>query len=467
MSLPPAIVEFADRDAVSEFAQEWYLVPAHSVRHNYHRERWILSRYLLALADTGRLDFPIRLEHLGLIRAGTSPDFRLTLRDGRTIGIEVTEASTSELHRQFAENEKRSIDSDQEEVEEEPNTLSSAGWLGDSHVREWAALVFEFISRKVQQLNKDHFQPADHHDLVVYADTPAPLQELKPALAALSDLMSNAKVVGAEFRYVSIITTTNLLLFDLCDECAELSIPIVANPFYDFAAELKEIHNEIIGLLCNRYVFRTLQEIVRRNPRLQGSPRGRFSDWNQTIYATSNAVAIRRLVSEYDSKDINLRKLLDGIIREPKHFWRRFERLFPEDAAIAKSAIAAESAELGDGWESKAVRRLVGQDRALLISAAEKANEFASKRVAHSNRTAQVRTKFRDLDQAIDAVKDLTEKYYLLIHEERQDLLQAMITRKLPKGWDAIFLEPWATEDLLDQKLGEMEPPMLPDAKPE
>jgi hypothetical protein len=110
MSLPPPIVTFSDRAAVSEFAQEWYLVPAHSVRHNYHRERWILSRYLLALADTDRLEFPIHLEHLGLIQTGKSPDFRLTLRDGRTTGIEVTEASTSELHAQFAENEKRLVD---------------------------------------------------------------------------------------------------------------------------------------------------------------------------------------------------------------------------------------------------------------------------------------------------------------------------------------------------------------------
>jgi hypothetical protein len=162
---------------------------------------------------------------------------------------------------------------------------------------------------------------------------------------------------------------------------------------------------------------------------------------------------------------VNLRKLLDAVIREPKFFWARFERFFSDDAGMAKAAIAVISVSLPDGWQSEAVRRLVGQDRTLLINAAEKANEFASKRAAHKNTTAQVRTKFRDLDHAIDTIKDLAEKYFLLIYEERRDLLPEMMSRKLPKGWDAIFLEPWATEDVFAEKLGEMEPPMLPPGK--
>ncbi len=124
--------------------------------------------------------------------------------------------------------------------------------------------------------------------------------------------------------------------------------------------------------------------------------------------------------------------------------------------------MATESSGLAEDWNSKGVRRLVGRDRSSLINAAEKANQFASKRVAHNNPSAEVRTKFRDLDQAIDTVKELAEKYFLLIYEERGDLLRVMVERKLPKGWDAIFLEPWTTEDVLAEKLGEMEPPMFP-----
>jgi hypothetical protein len=46
------------------------------------------------------------------------------------------------------------------------------------------------------------------------------------------------------------------------------------------AAELlRNIREEVIGLLFNRHVFRTHQEIVRRNPRLQGRPRSIFPEW--------------------------------------------------------------------------------------------------------------------------------------------------------------------------------------------
>ena len=34
-----------------------------------------------------------------------------------------------------------------------------------------------------------------------------------------------------------------------------------------------------------------------------------------------------------------------------------------------------------------------------------------------------------------------------------------MLERKLPKGWDSIFLEPWATKETLALHLGEIAPP--------
>ena len=50
---------------------------------------------------------------------------------------------------------------------------------------------------------------------------------------------------------------------------------------------LRDIREEVIGLLFNRYVFRTHQEIVRLNPRLQGRPRSIFSEWAQINYAVT------------------------------------------------------------------------------------------------------------------------------------------------------------------------------------
>jgi hypothetical protein len=43
--------------------------------------------------------------------------------------------------------------------------------------------------------------------------------------------------------------------------------------------------------------------------------------------------------------------------------------------------------------------------------------------------------------------------------EKNIDLLQEMKSRKLPEGWDSIFLDAWATPEILASNLGEKRPP--------
>jgi hypothetical protein len=143
-----------------------------------------------------------------------------------------------------------------------------------------------------------------------------------------------------------------------------------------------------------------------------------------------------------------------------------------------------QSPQLPPDWEASACRRLLGEDRKAVINAAEKTNRFASKRAAHSVPDVEVHTTFSDLDDAIEVLKRITEKYTLLALEERRlaldalrpsekpsidaetaqikkniDLLEEMKRRMLPDGWGSIFLEPWATPDFIARPLGETPPP--------
>jgi hypothetical protein len=258
------------------------------------------------------------------------------------------------------------------------------------------------------------------------------------------------------------------------------------NPQAELTAKLlRDIRDEVIGLLFNRHVFRTYQEIVRLNPRLQDRPRSIFSEWAQIHYAVANALGIRRLASAtFDDGDVNLVRLLDTLIRDPGQLWDCFLRHFPDDAARVRAEILKKEGELRPGWEIVACRRLVNEDRKVVINAADKANRFASKRAAHSVPDVPVSTTFSDLDDAIEAVKQVTEKYTLLVLAERRqelellhragaptvypllvemqkniDLLEEMKRRKLPEGWDSIFLEPWATPEVIERPLGETTPP--------
>jgi len=250
---------------------------------------------------------------------------------------------------------------------------------------------------------------------------------------------------------------------------------------------LRSIREEVIGLLFNRYVFRTHQEIARLNPQLQGEPRIIFCRWAQVIYVQANAAGVRRLASAtHKAGDVNLVRLLEMLIRDPGRLWDCFQGHYPGDAARVRAEILKKQGALPTGWEILACKRLLSEDRKAVISAAEKANQFASKRVAHSVPDVVVNTKFSDLDDAIEVVRRITEKYTLLVCAERRheleplrragkptvypllvqmekniDLLEEMKRRKLPKGWDSIFLEPWATPEIIARPLGEMPPPKL------
>ncbi len=237
----------------------------------------------------------------------------------------------------------------------------------------------------------------------------------------------------------------------------------------ELVADLHDIREEVINLLFNRYVFRTHQEIVRHNPRLQGPSHGIFSEWAQVLYAQTNSIGVRRLASETSQdRDVNLVRLLDTCIREPGLLWSSIQHYYPQDAKRESKEILRNAQQWPRDWERLA-RELFGEDRKKVIVAAEKVNRFASKRVAHVVPTVPVNTRFSDLDDAIDVVREITEKYILLVEAEacqspgklkqRIDLLEEMKRRKLPKGWDEIFLEPWAKPEIIARPLGETEPP--------
>src|SRR5215467_12674606 len=101
----------------------------------------------------------------------------------------------------------------------------------------------------------------------------------------------------------------------------------------DPADVLHNIREEVIGLLFNRYVFRTHQEIVRLNPKLQGRPRSMFSEWVQVMYAHAAPISLRRLAAQDSEEgDVNLVGFLELLIRDPKGLWDCFLLHYPEDA---------------------------------------------------------------------------------------------------------------------------------------
>jgi hypothetical protein len=182
---------------------------------------------------------------------------------------------------------------------------------------------------------------------------------------------------------------------------------------------LRNTREEVIGLLFNRHIFRTQREIARRNPRLQGRPLRIFSEWAQVVYAQAAAVGVRRVAAQRpEDGDVSLVRFLDGLIRDSNGLREALLQHYPEDAAKARQALHS-NGPLQTGWEFLACKRLIGEDRRELISIADKTAHFANKRVAHSIPDEPVRVTFNDLDDAIDAVKRITEKYTQLFFSKK------------------------------------------------
>ncbi len=227
---------------------------------------------------------------------------------------------------------------------------------------------------------------------------------------------------------------------------------------------LWKVHEETLQLLFNRYVFRTLQEIVRANEGLQGPTRGKFSAWSQVVYGVTNGIAVRRLGSDKCGRDdVSLTRFIDLVIRYADLFWENMHNFYPAEADRALD-VTRRSGKTGRAAELEACRRLLQHDRDLLVRTARRIVDFADKRLAHHNPMVIKQATFRQLDTAIDAIKMLTEKCERLIYREELDLLARMRDSRLPNGWDEIFLEPWATREVLaqDPPLGERKPPFHP-----
>lgn len=220
----------------------------------------------------------------------------------------------------------------------------------------------------------------------------------------------------------------------------------------EWAQLLNDVHKEVRSLLLNRYVFRTVQEIIRHNESLHGL----FSNWTCSVYGVTNAIAVRRLAGQSHKKDdVNLDRLLRLMSSQPDELWQRFDQYFPDEYSVHRDA-ARQSSHDDTKCQVEACRRMISEDRKKLTRAVEKTLPFASKRAAHNNPAVPVHTDFDNLDEAIDTVKTLTEKYLLIVLETKHDLRKDIEPHK---GWDKIFLEPWATPEILALPLGDTVPP--------
>jgi hypothetical protein len=182
-------------------------------------ERWVLSRYLLALEACGRIGFPVKVAHALRNR---SPDFMIDGGSNPTEGCEVTQATTSAYQEKITRLEQRG-------GPKYFHGRDGRGWIGSEPELYWGDMILEAVAKKIGKLAKGHYQAAWTQHLLIYDDMDNVAADLAESLTILQPklltLLNDAKV---RFNLVSVVTTQSYLLFDITGNCQVLPVPAVS-----------------------------------------------------------------------------------------------------------------------------------------------------------------------------------------------------------------------------------------------
>jgi len=202
---------------------------------------------------------------------------------------------------------------------------------------------------------------------------------------------------------------------------------------------LEAIREEVMDLVRSKHIFWKLGDIVKNNPKIQ-KPNSFYKFAGETYFAYA-VMGIRRQIRPHKDS-ISFVGLLQEIIETPCVLSReRFVALYEKDAQFEANHDFAKFAREDTDYINP---NLVHQDLSKLKKLGNKVEEFADRQIAHyDKRPAKKVPSFGELDDCIDFLGELTEKYWLLFKAETIDLLAMPIV----DHWEEIFRQPWIPPD--------------------
>lgn len=200
---------------------------------------------------------------------------------------------------------------------------------------------------------------------------------------------------------------------------------------------LDVIYKEITSLSVNRHIFWEVQEIIKKNKKIQKP--SSFYEFLGNGYASLAVMGIRRQV-KIDKQSISFARLLDQVVKNPYVISRqRFLALYGTNPMML---------EFGkkdfDKFSDPSVRHInpsiVVADMKLLQIKASKCEKYADRRIAHFDKRALKNPPtFNDIDECIDYLEQLLKKYTLVF---RATCLSSVLPT-WQYDWKEIFRSPW------------------------
>lgn len=207
------------------------------------------------------------------------------------------------------------------------------------------------------------------------------------------------------------------------------------------------IESEVIRMMGNRLIFQEVVEISEKNKEISKS--NSFWDFLKESYIALMVSAVCRQI-DMDSRSSSLINLLNkilnpSIIENLTKDW--YSKQYHRDDDVLPSfmvGIGQKDFEKHFGSKEYVNPDIVHADLERLIGKTKEIKRFRNKRIAHRDRRNNLifDVNFNDLNEAIETIRMITSKYYLLFKQGSNSLIPINQT-----DWQEIFTVPWIRKE--------------------
>lgn len=196
------------------------------------------------------------------------------------------------------------------------------------------------------------------------------------------------------------------------------------------------IYRDILELLEKRDTFWGVQEIIKSNVYKEIETRGHVYEYIGHTYVAYMAIGIRRQI-KVDKDSISLLRLLNEISENPKILSREY---YVELYKSSPKEFAHRDFDrfCGD-YRDHISPDMVKSDIKALKEIVFKVETFADRRIAHHDTRCPELPRFSDLDESLDKIGEMYQKYHLALTAE----CIASLTPVVQYDWKEIFTVPW------------------------
>jgi len=206
------------------------------------------------------------------------------------------------------------------------------------------------------------------------------------------------------------------------------------------------IEAEVIRMMGNREIFQELIRISKNNSKINKG--NSFWDFLKESYVSLMVSAVCRQ-ADTDSRSSSLINLLNTLLKPQvsevltKHWYCKQYHRDNDIMPGFMEGIGKGDFEEHFGPGEHLDTSIVQDDLDELIEKTKEIKRYRNKRIAHRDRNNKLvfDINFNDLDEAIETVRKITSKYYLLLKQGGNDLIPVDQT-----DWQEILTVPWISQ---------------------